>query len=317
MLVYSRREGTLIYTLTLNPALDRTLEVRKLEKEDTNRIVSESRYAGGKGIDVSRVIRELKSHSIALGFVGGYSGLELEGRLINDGVMIDFVHLSEETRTNIILKVKETGSQYVISAPGPTVKPQEIGELYNRFSQLKDVTYMVMSGSLPRGLKPDIYGQLMLTFRGKRPFVVLDADGETLKRNLAFKPDMIKPNAFELSRLVGRELTAETEIVRAAQELNQQGIDIVLVSRGKDGLILCSGDKILKAKGPEVEVESAVGAGDSVVAGFVLAHSRGEPLEECLRLGCACGTAAVTTPGTELCHYETVHKLLPMVEIEE
>ncbi len=305
----------MIYTLTLNPALDRTLVVRKLVEEDTVRIISESRYAGGKGIDVSRVIRELKAQSIALGLIGGYSGLELEGRLINDGVMIDFVHLSEETRTNVILKEEETGKQFVISAPGPNVKPHEIGELYRQFRSLTDVTYMIMSGSLPKGVSKDIYGQLILTFKDKKPFIVLDADGDTLKRSLAFKPNMIKPNVFELSRLVGKEVKNEEEILKAATELNWQGIEIVLVSRGKDGLILCTKEVKLKAIGPKVEVKSAVGAGDSVVAGFVLAHSRGESLEECLRLGCACGTATVTTPGTELCHYETVMEILPEVEI--
>jgi len=307
----------LIYTLTLNPALDRTLVVKKLVEEDTVRIILETKYAGGKGIDVSRVIHELKGQSIALGLVGGYAGLELEGRLINDGVMIDFVHLAEETRTNIILKEEETGKQYVISASGPNVKPHEIGELYRRFQALTDVTYMIMSGSLPKGVSRDIYGQLILTFKDKRPFIVLDADGDTLKRSLAFKPTMIKPNVFELSRLVEKEINSEDEIVKSATELNEQGIEIVLVSRGKDGLLLSTHDTKLKAVGPEVEVKSAVGAGDSVVAGFVLAHSQGKSLEECLRLGCACGTATVTTPGTELCHYDTVMEILPKVEITE
>ncbi len=305
----------MIYTLTLNPALDRTLVVKRLVEEDTVRILSETRYAGGKGIDVSRVIRELKSQSVALGLVGGYSGLELEGRLINDGVMIDFVHLAEETRTNVILKEEETGRQYVISASGPNVQPHEIGELYRRFKALTDVKYMIMSGSLPKGVSKDIYGQLILTFRNTRPFIVLDADGDILRRSLAFKPNMIKPNVFELSRLVGREIASEDEILRAASELNREGIEIVLVSRGKDGLILSTQETKLKAVGPEVEVKSAVGAGDSVVAGFVLAHSQGKNLEECLRLGCACGTATVTTPGTELCHYDTVMEILPKVEI--
>ncbi len=306
----------MIYTLTLNPALDRTIVVDKLVEEDTVRIRSETKYAGGKGIDVSRVIRELKAQSVALGLVGGYSGLELEGRLINDGVMIDFVHLAEETRTNIILKEEKTGRQYVISAPGPNVQPHEIGELYRRFKALTDVSYMVMSGSLPKGVSRDIYGQLILTFRDKRPFIVLDADGDTLKRSLAFKPNMIKPNVFELSRLVGREIMSENEILEAADQLNREGIEIVLVSRGKDGLILSTSGTRLKAVGPAVEVKSAVGAGDSVVAGFVLAHSLGKPIEECLRLGCACGTATVTTPGTELCHYDTVMEILPLVRVD-
>ena len=157
----------MIYTVTLNPALDRTIVVEKLVVDDTTRILSETLYAGGKGIDVSRVIRELGGQSVALGLVGGYDGLNLEGLLINAGVMTDFTRISGETRTNIILKQKNTGSQFMISAAGPQVSPTEIGQLYQHVLQLQSVDYLVLSGSLPRGVTPNVYGQLILAGRKK------------------------------------------------------------------------------------------------------------------------------------------------------
>lgn len=203
----------MIYTVTLNPALDRTIVVEKLVEDDTTRILSETLYAGGKGIDVSRVIRELGGQSVALGLVGGYDGLNLEGLLINAGVMTDFTRISGETRTNIILKQENTGSQFMISAAGPQVSSTEIGQLYQHVLQLQSVDYLVLSGSLPRGVTPNVYGQLILAGRKKESFVVLDADGSALKESINYQPTFIKPNQFELSRLVGRDLVREEDIL--------------------------------------------------------------------------------------------------------
>ena len=252
----------MIYTVTLNPALDRTIVVEKLVVDDTTRILSETLYAGGKGIDVSRVIRELGCQSVALGLVGGYDGLNLEGLLINAGVMTDFTRISGETRTNIILKQENTGSQFMISAAGPQVSPTEIGQLYQHVLQLQSVDYLVLSGSLPRGVTPNVYGQLILAGRKKESFLVLDADGTALKESIDYQPTFIKPNQFELSRLVGRDLVREEDILIACEEVHNLGIQYILVSRGKEGLILSTDDQKIKAVAPPVQVDSAVGAGD-------------------------------------------------------
>ncbi|MBZ4660086.1 MAG: fructose-phosphate kinase [Desulfacinum sp.] len=307
----------MIYTVTLNPALDRTLVVDRLVEDDTVRIRKETYYAGGKGIDVSRVIRELEGHSVALGFVGGYDGSHLEGLLINAGVLTDFVRIGGETRTNIIVKEAETGRQFVLSAGGPEVRAAEIGELYHQILRLPDMEYMVLSGSLPRGVSPNVYGQLVLAARKKGAFVMLDADGEALREALNYRPHCIKPNRHELSRLVGRDVSSQEEILAACREIHRRGVPLVLVSRGKDGLILsCAEGPAIQAVGPAVQVDSTVGAGDSAVAGFILAHSRGRSLEECVRLACAAGTATAMTPGTELCHRRTVEELLSQITVE-
>jgi 6-phosphofructokinase 2 len=305
----------MIYTVTLNPALDRAIDVERLLDDDTSRVLSETVYAAGKGIDVSRVIRELGGQSVALGFAGGYDGLHLEGLLINAGVMTDFTRISCETRTNIILKEKATGRQFVISAAGPEVNATEIGQFYQNMLHVQSMDYLVMSGSLPRGVSPNVYGQLILAGKKRSAFIFLDTDGTAMKESLEYQPTGIKPNRYELSRLMEKEIDTETEILASCEQIHDKGILYVLVSMGKEGMILSTKGEKIKAAAPPVEVESPVGAGDSAVAGFILAHSQGKNLEDCVRLACASGTASAKTPGTELCHRTDVENLLSLVKI--
>jgi 6-phosphofructokinase 2 len=305
----------MIYTVTLNPALDRAVTVDILKEDDTTRIIHETFYAAGKGIDVSRVIREIGGQSVALGLVGGYDGLHLEGLLINAGVLTDFTKISKETRTNIILKEQASGRQFIISAAGPEVDATEITRFYQQILNIRDMDYLVMSGSLPRGVSHNLYGHLILTGKKKQAFVFLDTDGETLKESINFHPTGIKPNIHELSRLAGRELRKESDIISACDDVHRMGIEYILVSRGKEGLIFSADGKRIKATAPPVDAGSAVGAGDSSVAGFILAHSQGKDLEECVRLACATGAASARTPGTELCHLSDVEEILPLVEV--
>ena len=305
----------MIYTVTLNPALDRAINVDRLLDDDTIRVISEQNYAAGKGIDVSRVIKELGGQSVALGMIGGYDGLHLEGLLINAGVMTQLTKISHQTRTNIILKEEKSGKQYVISAKGPDVDPVEIGQFYNHILSITDMDYMVLSGSLPPGVSPNIYGQLILAGRNKGAFIFLDADNTALQESINFIPTGIKPNIYELSRLAGRQLETDQEIIDACSELHSKGLKYILVSKGKQGLLFSGDEQIIKASAPPVDVESTVGAGDSTVAGFILAHSMGKTLPECVKLACASGTATAQTPGTELCHIEDVESLLPLVEL--
>jgi 6-phosphofructokinase 2 len=305
----------MIYTVTLNPALDRAINVQDLLADDTTRVSSEKNYAAGKGIDVSRVIKELGGQSVALGLIGGYDGLHLEGLLINAGIMTQFTKISNETRTNIILTEILTGRQFVISAVGPEVTAAEIGQFYNQILEIQDMDYLVMSGSLPRGVTPNIYGQLILAGRRKGAFIFLDADGEALAESINYNPTAIKPNTHELSRLMGKNLNNESEILHACESIHKRGVPLILVSRGKDGLVLSTEKEKIKAVAPPVEVESTVGAGDSALAGFVLEHSLGNDLSECVKMACAAGTATARTPGTELCHREEVERIMSSVEI--
>ncbi len=308
----------MIYTVTLNPALDRAIEVAGLLPDDTTRMTGETVYAAGKGIDVSRVVRELGGYSVALGLVGGYAGSQIEGLLINAGVVSDFTAIGGETRTNIVLKETGSGQQYAISAPGPEISAAEIGRFYEHLRGLGDVTHLVISGSLPRGVTTQLYNQIILAGRKNGAFVMLDSDGPALNEGISQQPTCIKPNQHELGRLVGREIRDERQIIMACAEVHARGVEQVIVSRGRQGLIFSDRQgALLKAVAPPVDAQSTVGAGDSVVAGFVLANSRGLDPAQCLRWGCAAGAATARTPGTELCHRAEVEQILQEVEVTE
>jgi 6-phosphofructokinase 2 len=229
--------------------------------------------------------------------------------------MSDFTRISGETRTNIILREQTKGRQYVIGAAGPEVNATEIGMFYQNFNQIQNMEYLILSGSLPRGVTPNLYGQLILAGKKKNAFIVIDTDGKSLRESIEYQPTCIKPNTYELSRLAERELQTESEIMGFCEKIHQKGIPYILVSRGRKGLLLSSVKQKIKAIAPPVEVDSTVGAGDSVVGGFVLAHSRGKDLADCMRLACAAGTATAQTPGTELCHRAGAEAILPRVEL--
>ena len=307
----------MIYTVTLNPALDRTVIVDSFTPDDTTRMKSEKTYAGGKGIDVSRVIKTLGGISVALGFCGGYEGLELEGHLLNSGIISSFTRIGGATRVNLIIKEISTGKQLLLGAQGPEIDAVELGQFFQTFRNILDPSYVIISGSIPPGVDSGIYAQLILTAHEKGAFVALDTDGGPLKLGLQSVPDFIKPNQHELGRLVGKEIHTEQDALEAVKPIQGLGVKYIIVSRGSKGLLVISPDGIVKAVPPKLKVDSAVGAGDSSLAGFILAHSRGQNLVECTRLACAAGTATATTPGTALCTHELVDKLLPRIKITE
>ncbi len=308
----------MIYTLTLNPALDRAVYVEKLKFDDLVRIKSETTYAGGKGIDVSRAIKELGGRSVALGFTGGFGGLELQGRLINEGITCDFVTIAEETRTNLIIKDYSTRKQMLLSASGPEVRPQDVAAIYNKVSHLHPTpSFVVMGGSLPRGITPNIYAQLITVITNRGGKAVLDADDEPLKLGIEAKPYLIKPNIHELSRLAGREIRGLKNVGSFAKELNKAGIGLVVVTLGKKGLVLVGEGQKIYCVPPKVKVISPVGSGDSCVAGLVLSLEQGKTLMEAAMFATAAGTAATLTPGTELCRKEDVKRLLSEIKAKE
>jgi len=307
----------MIYTLTLNPALDRTLLVKKLIFEDSNRVQKELRYAGGKGIDVSRVINELGGRTIALGFVGGYDGMELEGRLINEGINCDFVTIADETRINIFVENITGGNRTSLHAKGPEVSPSELAMLYNKVKNLPlSTSWFVMSGSLPLGLSDNIYSQFTHLLRDKGVKVFLDSDGEALKKGIKALPFAIKPNLFEIERLAGKKFRNKKEIIIFGKELVSTGIKFVLISMAEKGMLLITNDTVLEAIPPKVEVKSTIGAGDASVAGFIFANEKGMSIPDCLKMAVACGTATALTPGTALCQREDVNKIIKKCKVE-
>ncbi|VAX34366.1 1-phosphofructokinase [hydrothermal vent metagenome] len=305
----------MIYTITLNPAMDRTLWVERIRPDDSNRIKKEQRYAGGKGIDVSRVLTALGVVNKALGFVGGFAGEELEGRLLNEGIACDFVRISGETRTNIIVNETSTGNQTVFNARGPEIRPYEVMQMIHKVEKVENPEIVVISGSLPPGVNPEIYRKIIEIFKGRGAMVILDTDGDALRVGINGLPDVIKPNIHELGRLVGKELQKQDEIISAANSVLKQGTRIVLVSMGAEGVLLISEKEQYLASPPKVKVENTIGAGDSAVAGFIYGLSNGKTLKESLTYAVAAGTATTLKPGTALCRKEDFLELVPQINI--
>jgi len=306
----------MIYTITLNPALDRTLWIEKVRDDVSNRIVEERSFAGGKSIDVSKVLKNLGMDSIALGFVGGFAGRELEGRLLNEGIQTEFVHVSGETRTNIIIHERGTGKQLAFNARGPEIRPSELMEFVERLEKLPCSDLVAIGGSLPIGVTPEIYRKIITLVKRCQSIVVLDVDGEALKMGITARPDVIKPNIHELSELAGRTLKELDDIRAAAREINRQGVRMVLVSMGARGILLVSEGHEYLAVPPNVDVQSTIGAGDSSVAGFISGLVEGRSLKDCLIYAAAAGTATTLHQGTALAQKEDFERLVPQVKLE-
>lgn len=306
----------MIYTITLNPALDHYMEVGDLRLDDANRIKTERLYAGGKGIDVSRALRRLGGDSMALGFSGGHNGQILVDMLKQEGVTPYFTPIAQQTRRNILLSNMQRGRQTVLHARGPEVTGAEWQSFlaHLRMLDLRDA-YVVLGGSLPRGLPTSAYRQIIAQVQSQGARAILDADGPCLREGLKARPFAVKPNVHELRRAMRRPLTEEKQILDAAIGLQRRGVSIVLVSRGALGLLVVDESESVRAVPPRVRVRSTIGAGDSTVAGFVFAHSSGKGLEDCVRYATAAGTAATLRPGNELCRPRDVLRLLPRVVV--
>ena len=307
----------MISTVTLNPSLDKTVTVEGLVVDETNRWTSLRRDPGGKGINVSRVLHELGNETIAYGFIGGIDGQILEHLLGEQGVPYDFTSINGQIRSNFIITNLKTRRQTRIDAPGPHVSRNELENLVGKLTHIKPKPdFLVLAGSVPPGVPDDIYRQLIEEAKKHGVKTVLDSDDEWLKEGIKAKPNVIKPNVHETEELLGEKLRDEAAIIQALRTLVTQGIEVVAISRGKDGLIVANGGEILKVIPPQVEIRSTVGAGDSAVAGLVLKLSQGDGIEEACRLAVAAGTAATLTPGTELCRRQDVERLLPQVKVE-
>ncbi len=307
----------MVYTVTLNPALDRTLCVDKLVANEANRITKETRYAGGKGIDVSRVLLELGIESIVLGFVGGYTGRELEGRLFNKGLTPDFIHITGETRTNVIIRTK-SNQDYILNVPGPEIHAEELSRLYNKIKSVKRrPTIVVISGSIPRGISPRIYAQLTLVFESLGAKVIVDSSGKALKESIKATPFLIKPNLKEFCQLIGKEIKEKKALIQEAKKIVKKGVEYVVISLREKGALVVSAEKIYEITPPLVEVRNSIGAGDSLVAGIVAGMKQGKKMEEALKLGVAAGTATVTLEGTALATKEKIKQIISGVKLTE
>lgn len=305
----------MILTVTLNPSLDRVIWVDEMKTDDSIRISQEKHYAGGKGIDSSRVIKTLGGETTATGFLGSFNGLHLEGLLINEGVTCDFVKISGETRSNVIIFNNKSKGHMAFNSKGPEITPYDLARLFNKLNDLAiKPSFVILSGSLPKGLNANLYAQLIHSFKQQGIKVALDSDNEPLKLGIKEKPYLIKPNSHEFARLVGFEPKTEKEYVSAGRELIKQGLEMVIISRGPDGLLVLDGKDAFQIISPKVEVKSTIGSGDSALAAFILGLENGKGLDECGAMAAAAGAGTAMSDGVELVSKEDYEKLLPKAE---
>jgi 1-phosphofructokinase len=307
----------MIITVTLNPAMDRTVVVDELVLGEVNRVREARSDPGGKGINVSRVLRELGRPSLAMGFVAGALGRFIEASLNEIGIEDDFIHTPGQTRTNHSIVEVNEARQTSLNEPGPTTDAHWVAELMARLRErLQEGDWVVLAGSVPPGVPENIYAELSALINEHKARPVLDADDALLALGVAARPCLVKPNLRELERLIGRPLGKEEEIVGAARQLHEAGISYVVVSMGANGAVAVGPGETLRGYVPRVEAKSPVGAGDSLVAGVLLRLADGEGLAAGLQLGMAAGAATALTPGTMLCRKEDVERLLPLVRVE-
>lgn len=281
----------MIYTVTFNPALDYIVNMDNLKLGETNRSTSEMILSGGKGINVSIVLKNLGFDNVALGFVAGFTGEEIENGTRKLGITTDFIHLKEGlSRINVKLKANE---ETEVNGTGPIISEDELNALYGKLENLKKDDILVLAGSVPNTLPQDIYEKIMEMLQDKGIKIVVDATKDLLLNVLKYKPFLIKPNNHELSEIFGVEIKTEQKIIDYAKKLQDKGARNVLVSRAGDGAILIAenGD-IYKSPAPKGKVVNSVGAGDSMVAGFIAGYLKNNSYEEAFKTGVASGSAS-------------------------
>ena len=280
----------MIYTVTFNPALDYVMKVDELRYDDINRTCGEELHYGGKGINVSVILSRLGVENIALGFKAGFTGEKLEQLLEEDGINTEFIPLKNGfTRINVKIKAD---TELDINAQGPPIDSDEVEKLFERIQLLRQGDVLVLAGSVPGTLPPDIYEKLLSVTSQSGVEAVVDSTGDLLLNVLKYRPFLIKPNHFELGDLFGVRIGSEEDIVKYAKKLQEKGARNVLVSRGKEGAALITENGAVHTIGiiPGKPLNS-VGCGDSMVAGFIAGYMEKRDYAYALRLGSACSNA--------------------------
>jgi len=307
----------MIYTLTLNPAVDRELTVPTMEFDSVLR-ASESRVDfGGKGFNVSRLLKGMNEPSTAVGFLGGNAGEMLQKGLQSLGIGTDFVWVSEETRTNVSIVTQSHDHYIKVNEKGPFIDESKQKELLDKIDSLAHAgDWWVLAGSLPPGVTNDIYARVIKVLNKHDARAILDTSGESLKLGCAEKPFLVKPNAEEAHILTGLPMNTPTEIAAGAAEIRRMGALNVVVSMGKAGALLHTAEGTWLTHTPKIQEKNPIGAGDSMVGGLVWALTHGIVLKEALGWGVASGAATASLPGTEVGSRPLIENLFTQVRFE-
>ncbi|MGG1574052.1 1-phosphofructokinase [Fictibacillus sp. NRS-1165] len=302
----------MIYTVTLNPSIDYFVTVNQLVEGSINLAAEQNIVAGGKGINVSKVLKNLGVESIATGFIGGFTGDFIERSLHALNIATRFVRVEDNTRINVKLN---TGKETEINGISPGLKESDLCQLEeNLLSQLNPSDYVVLAGSLPASLPDGFYGQLISRLRAKGAHVILDTKGTPLQKALRHQPFLIKPNHHELGELVGAAIETPEEAVIYGRKLIHEGAENVLVSMAGQGAVFISKTIAAYANVPAGTVKNSVGAGDSVVAGFLAHYTRSRKLLEAFKFGVTAGSTSAFSTG--FCTITEIEKYLPEVHVQ-
>ena len=311
------RSKEMIITVTMNPAIDKTVEIEQLVPNGLNRIQKVEYDAGGKGINVSKTIHELGGESLAMGFLGGNAGKTIENVLTSWNIQHDFIWVEGETRTNTKV-FEKSGGVTELNEPGPVINEARVEELIQKICEHTDKeTLVVLAGSIPAGVDKNIYAAITESVHEKGDSVLMDADGELFRNALKASPDIIKPNQVELEEYIGADYRLSMgELKALAEKFQNNGIKTVAISMGKGGAMIVRDKFVARCPALSVKAHSTVGAGDAMVAALAYSWDKKLGDEETVRLCMATSAGAVTTVGTKPPARAVVDELIPQVEME-
>ena len=308
----------MIYTLTLNPAIDRELTVAEVQFDSVLSALKSQVDFGGKGFNVSRLLRSMGMPSTALGFIGGRTGDRLQHGLQALNIATDFVSIPSETRTNISIVTEKHDHYIKVNEKGPLVDELKQRELLDKIAFIAGPgDWWVLAGSLPPGVPDSFYAQIIEILNEHQAISILDTTGESLRLGCDAKPFLVKPNAEETQKLTGLPVDTVSQIAIAAVELRKMGAQNVVISLGKKGALLQTAEGSWLVHSPKIKEKNPIGAGDSMVGGLVWALSQGYPLKESLGWGAASGAATASMSGTEVGSRALIEELFQQVRYEE
>ncbi|AHI56782.1 1-phosphofructokinase [Listeria ivanovii] len=300
----------MIYTITLNPSIDYIVQIDQLNLGELNRMKQDYKLPGGKGINVSRVLNQLNVPNLATGFLGGFTGGFIKDWLKNEGVKTGFVTVQDDTRINIKLK---HGEETEINGLGPTISEKEINEFFAVMDKVTANDVVILSGSVPPSLGNNFYNKIIRICKKKQAEFMIDTTGQELLNALPNMPILIKPNHHELAELFDVQLNSVEELIPYGKKCLELGAQHVIVSMAGDGALFFTGEDVYFAEALKGELKNSVGAGDSMIAGFIGAFDKTRDPLKAFEAGVATGGA--TAFSTDLAQAELINKLLPQVNI--
>lgn len=306
-----------ILTVTLNPAIDKSLTLEQLTFGGLNRVRGIRMDAGGKGINVAKALNGYGVNVLATGFVAGQNGKWLLDRLFEFGIPNRFVTIPGETRTNLKLVDLSKGVTTEVNEAGFVVGNEDVNVLTDILnSMMSDAKVIVFGGSIPRGVPSDIYRNLIRLAKSHGLRTILDAEGPALAEGIRAQPYVIKPNRYEMELLFGRDMSDDDNLRAASRELVSEGVELVVVSMGADGALFVSKDEEIRTWPPTVVAQSTVGAGDSMVSAIAAAALENRSVQDIAAWATAAGALTVAKPGTDMCSLSEAYNAMATVRME-